>query len=497
MREPAPERAPPPGGSLRTRPWKAICGHLAALALLVAAAGTGPAGASPPGTASGSRPNILVILVDTLRADRLSFYGHRRETAPFLAGLAKEGVVFERALSSSSKTAPAVASLFTSLYPEHHGVVLGRAVTRRLAEQGSVEITLNRIPEAIDTLAEILKGAGYSTWCVADNYNVSEEMGFAQGFGHFVSELDFDRGSAYINGILKRWKRKILRSEPYFLYVHYMEPHAPYQKQEQWYHVDREDVRTTHYNGTPLPPDVGWRRAKWIWRYDSEIGLVDQSIREAYEMFGSDGKTLFVFLSDHGEEFWDHGGLGHGGTLFDELVRIPLFFHHPGGGLQASRIATPVSIVDVLPTLAEIAGVPLEGPHHGQSLLAELRGGDAPGGPARVLFAHTEGYPTMRYVAGGEKKAHTSHFVVRAAMRGRWKLIRDTRALAGYAQVFDIAADPGELKNLRTRESGVAVELSSRLNEFLAQAKVFDPESFKERLSEEEIEKLRTLGYVE
>jgi arylsulfatase A-like enzyme len=460
-----------------------------ALLLVLPAAG---ARAATPAPKARRPPNIVVIVVDTLRADRLPFYGYSKPTAPFLARIAEESAVFDRALSTSSKTAPAAASLFSSLYPDHHGVLLGRLVTRRLATEKDAEITLNRIPAAVDTLGEVMKRAGYSTWALSDNYNVCEDMGFAQGFDRFVSERSFNRGAGYVNGVLRGWRKEMLARQPYFLYLHYMEPHSPYLENRKWYRFDPAGISLTGADGRPVKPEEATSRARAAARYDSEIGMVDSRIEEVFRHFGWDRNTLLIFTADHGEEFHDHGGESHGRTLFEEVVRIPLFFHDSSGRFLKGRIPEAVSLVDLLPTLTEIAGAEHQGFRHGRSLVPLLTGAPAEKEPARSLFAQVEGYPYKEIPSANRRVI--SHFVVRAVFSGGWKLIDDSRT--GVA-LFRPGDDPAERFDLAERNPEVVADLARQLAAFVAQAKAFDPESFVESLSPDDLRKLRSLGYVE
>jgi arylsulfatase A-like enzyme len=170
------------------------------------------------------RPNVVLVVADTLRADHLPFYGYARETAPFLARLAASGAVFEQAASTSSWTAPATASLLTGLYPPQHGVVLGLRATRRM-RRTQPTLELNRIPGAVTTLAELLHDAGYRTFGVADNITVCRELGFADGFDRWQT-LPYAGAAAVADQILA-WAADLAAARPYFLYVHLMDPHHP------------------------------------------------------------------------------------------------------------------------------------------------------------------------------------------------------------------------------------------------------------------------------
>ena len=173
-----------------------------------------------------ARPNIVLVVIDTLRADHLPFYGYPKETTPFLSELAAQGVVFENAYAASSWTSPATASIFTSLYPFQHGVTMGLLAQMQLIKKDP-RIKVNRIPKELTTLPEALRINGYRTFGVSDNFNISENQGFGQGFDRFLSFSH--RGGQFINEQILQLKKEILAGGKYFLYVHYNDPHRPYR----------------------------------------------------------------------------------------------------------------------------------------------------------------------------------------------------------------------------------------------------------------------------
>ena len=307
------------------------------------------------------RPNVVVILLDTLRPDYLSFYGYEKEKAPFLARLAKESVVFERAFSTSSWTAPSTSSLFTSLYPLQHGVVEGfmmHHVRKRWRErEGREFIPLNRLPSDRELLPELFQSMGYRTFGIATNVNIGDEIGFSRGFDRF-EQIRKSSASVVLDRV-EEWREEILGSEAFFLYLHLNDVHVPYHAREPYY--EKQEGKLAD------------RRA----RYLSELGYVDEHVRKVYETLGLGRNTVLVILSDHGEEFRDHGGLEHWAKLFVELNHVLMMFHAPALGVSPRRItATTVSLIDVLPTLMDLAGGELVGDEEGISLVPLLMNGD-------------------------------------------------------------------------------------------------------------------------
>ena len=326
--------------------------HICVFLVLLASCGCTKKSNEINGISDYSHDNVVVILIDTLRADHLPFYQYTKNTAPFLNELAQQSVLFENAIPASSTTAPSAASLFTSLYPSQHGVITGFVAHKKLLEAGGGQITLNRIPERLPTIGKEFKEAGYKTYCVADNPNISHVMGYDQGFDKFE---DFRyKGATVVNDTLKGWAPEMQKGGRYFLYLHYMDPHEPYHKQKPWYQ-DSPDSRQRTINA-----------------YDSEISYADQHIREMFDLFGWKDNAFVVFVADHGEEFWDHGERGHGKTLYREVTRVPFLIYHRS--LVPRRIAAQVQLLDVLPTLAEMLQLQKSDNWMGQSLVPFLRG---------------------------------------------------------------------------------------------------------------------------
>lgn len=412
---------------------------------------------------SPARPNIVLILIDTLRRDHLPFYGYARPTAPFLSELAERGVVFERAHSTSSWTPPATASLFTSLYPVQHGVLRGFQLAQRLERLRGTSIRLTPLPSAAETLAEALSRRGYRTFAITENPNLVPEMGFDQGFRHFSAfprSLDADT-------ILRRLdevRPELQAKGPYFLYLHFMDVHGPYRARP------------------PLFDDtlVGEAERK-ISAYDSGIRSLDDRLRRAFVGCGWQHNTLLLITADHGEELGDRGSWGHGATLFGEVMDVPLLVYPPGGG-PSRRRTERVSLIDVLPTLREVAGLPAAATDEGLSLLPLIEGHGA-ALPPRALFAHL-----WRGTArdGGER-------ALKAAIEGDWKWIGGDGL---GPQLFHVSEDPAELVNRAHEEPERATRLRDRYRDFEARGHRFGVESRDLDLDADALENLRALGYV-
>ena len=412
----------------------------------------------------GARPplpsdwNVVVILIDTLRADHLPFYGYPVATAPYLSELAERGTVFRRAHSSSSWTAPATASLFTSLHPFQHGVMTGMAASR------SLKIELNRIPEELLTLGELFRDQGFRTFAVTDNLNICEAEGFDQGFD-FFQNYHFSTAPA-LNAKVLEWESELRAAERYFLYLHYVDPHIPYRPREPWYVAGETEQQDT------------------LNRYDSEIRFTDEYIRALGERLGWHERTLVVVLSDHGEEFGEHGGTKHGRTLYREVLDIPLLFYAPGLLPGEQTVMARVSIIDVLPTLAELIGAAPSPQFEGESLLP-LLGGDP--GAVRTLYADL--YRRRKSVVG-----ESGPLLLQSVIRGDLKLITSN---SGPDLLFDLEIDPWEQDDRRDVDRDEATALRDLMDTLRAEASSYASEGFEVTLTPAERERLRSLGYVD
>jgi arylsulfatase A-like enzyme len=428
------------------------------VALVAAGCGRNTSDA-PQASAPPLGANVVFIVIDTLRADHLAAYGYSRDTAPFVGELAKQGVVFEKALAPSSWTVPATASLFTSVYPDQHGVTLGD----RYYRPGRVEpmpVVLNRIPKGLETMPEMFRRRGYRTFAVSDNYFVSEKGGFARGFDRFMNFND--RGAQNVTDAALRWKDDLVApGAPYFLYIHYLDPHWPYAVRRPWYEEDGV-------------------RSPTVCAYDSEISFADSQLRRLFDECGQFGDALVIVTSDHGEEFGDHGDEGHRFKLYQELLHVPLIVRFPGAQHAAQRIAAPVSLVDLLPTLREWAGDSASKQDVGISLLPLAKGG----APAdRFLFA-------MR-----TKEADVLLAEKKAVMQGDRKLI--VNLPEGKEEFYDLAVDPREQRSVVESRAEDAEALRAALAAFEKSAKTWPREYVNLGAIDTDLrEKLRSLGYV-
>lgn len=403
--------------------------------------------------------NVVLIVIDTLRSDHLPMYGYKKNTAPFLQELSKQGTLFENAFSASSWTSPATASIFTSLYPFQHGVLMGMLAIRS-AQAIDPSITVNRIPEKIVTIAEVMKNEGYQTYGIADNLNIGERQGFTQGFDKFLTFMY--KQAEHVNDTVKTWHKQLTSNGKYFLYLHYMDPHAPYHPRDPWY--EKSDDKKLHR----------------ISSYDSEINYVDQHIKDLFQLYRWDKNTIVIITSDHGEGLWDHGLMGHGKTLFREEIQVPLIVYLPEQeNREERRIATNVCTIDILPTVRNLLGLEKDPNNEGVSLLPLMDGKET----------------------DLDKRNIYSYLWVKMESKLEWKSTvykkwHFAMKLPDVRHIFSLIKDQKEHDNLITDAAAVAFDLEKRFNQFQANSKKYKQQSRKVKLDKEKTNKLKSLGYV-
>ncbi|MBN2339896.1 MAG: sulfatase [Deltaproteobacteria bacterium] len=437
-------------------------------------------GGADSGVSNKSAPiprKIVIVLLDALRPDYLGFVDNKsRETAPYLASLSDQAMVFTRAFSTSTWTAPSTASLFTSLYPQQHGIQYGFRAQQsnidKYRDDEDVDIEMDVLPEDRKLLAELLTEMGYKTFGLATNINISEPLGFNRGFRKFMY-IPYHRGPAEVVAAqLKEWAPEIKSAERSFVYLHLNDPHQPYEFRKAFYACiedckdPREDTRA---------------------RYRSEIGYVDAQLKRMFRMLGVDDDTLLVVLSDHGEEFWDHGGTEHGPTLYWELNRVLLMYRWPAGGIVPGKKNVNVSHVDLLPTLLEFVGAKRPRGLEGTSLVPVLRNADRGKTQHRLrqraLFAH------RLYSKINDK--HLTALIV-----GSWKLIDYFHE---RSELYHHDGDLYEQRDISRTRPRTVNRLERRLqkaNRRLNQHKTVNKQ-VKVKLDQTLLKKLRSLGYVE
>jgi arylsulfatase A-like enzyme len=395
-----------------------------AASLALASCGARAAPTAPPGA-----PNVLILTIDTLRADRLGLYGYARPTSPELDRFAASAVVFENAQASAPWTLPSLASLLTGEDPGTH----------LCREFGSV------LDESFVTLPERLLAAGYDTAGVTSHVFTTTRHGLQQGFVHtddsfaypeveparnISSQVISDKGIRFLEQ-----KRAASDGTPWLLWLHYFDPHEEYMP-----HPELADL---------FPPEAG--AAPGVSElYDAEVRYTDQHVGRVLAKLteaGFDDNTLVLVLADHGEELLERGGLGHGHSLHQELLRVPFLLRAPG--IAPRRVSTTVRQIDVPATVLELAGLPPES-GVGRSLVPLMRG------------EALEEAGAVSELARGPRQLD-------ALRLGAWKLIQERKG--GGFELYDVNADPREQEDLAATHPAEVARLRVELERLQAQAR--------------------------
>jgi arylsulfatase A-like enzyme len=433
--------------------------------------------------------NLVMISIDTLRADHLGCYGYSRDTSPNLDALAARSIRFDRAYSTAPWTFPAHFSMFTGHYPARREFFTYPANPH--ARKGW---------EHYVTLAEVLKQAGYRTIGATGGAWVSGHLGFSKGFDvYYTHGLHFEDNDQNLH----HWIDRHDDSRPYFLFLHGYNVHRPYDppsdlKRRFIDKIPDECEGVTFKNVEPnkercLRTTAGEEYA--IAMYDAEILGVDRFLAEFLDRLERQGmlrRTILVVLSDHGEEFWDHGGADHTNTLYEELIRIPLILHIPG--VTPRVVRTPVSILDLMPTLIDLLDLEKTAPPtQGQSwipLLEERAEG-------RVIHAMTARDDAWARENGGA-------FTLLGVRSNDQILIhRFSKGALLKTELFDLNLDPQEGNDVAeiAEYSRRRSELDAQLNQWMKSSRIEVAEDANRRrdaaLNEEVQESLRALGYID
>jgi len=425
-------------------------------------------------------PNLLIIIIDTLRADHVGSYGYYRDTTPNIDALAVNGTLFENAYSQISATVPSHAAIMTSVYPWKLGVF-------------NNQMTLK---DDATTLAEILQGKGYATGAVIGNGTLVSEHGLAQGCAFYDDAMPvkepnrehYQKTPEQTSKSAIQWLKKQKHGQPFFLWINYMDPHGPYTPappyNSRFKPVDRgrkieksasnlERYRIPLYQVLDGQNDVDY----YISQYDGEIRMTDEwigTLIQGLKDLGFFENTIVVVLSDHGESLGEHGWyFCHGNLASQEQIRIPLIMRYPKSIPKNNRIAQPVESIDIMPTLLDLLGLPKPETVDGKTLLPMM---------IKEKAQMVTIYSTSALLDG--KKITT------AVMRGEWKMIRSED---GKEELFNLMQDPNEDVNLLGKYPEIEDKLRLLLDgqfagiHFVQENREMDPEKAK---------RLKSLGYI-
>ena len=400
------------------------------------------------------KPNVIIVTLDTTRADHLPLYGYTGVTTPNLDQLGRTGVVFEQCATVSPQTLPAHCSIMTGYYPPYHGVRVN----------GN-----NALRDDQVTLAEVFSASGYRTAAFIGAFVLDGRWGLKQGFDFYDDQFDLKKYKQLDLGMVQRRGDEVVNSalgwlaknqdRPFFAWVHLYDPHLPYEPPEPYY---------SRYNYYP-PVSL----------YDGEIAFMDEQIGRLYSWLQSQGldrKTILVLVGDHGEGLGEHGELAHGYFIYDYAVHVPLIVVTPFKEFAGRRVKPQVSVVDVFPTVCELAGVKYQATQ-GHSLLNLMKLKKE-----KELPAYCESLtPNLHYGWSPLIGLRTS----------RYKFIEAPRP-----ELYDLVQDPQEVNDVQNKFPEVGLSLKRELEALVEKISAGAPEPQAANLDSETMQRLAALGYI-
>lgn len=486
------------------------------VAALVAVLAPEPSDALPADIAASSaeRPNVLLVVLDTVRADHLSCYGYHRRTTPNIDRFVEDARLYENCMSPGCWTLPSHASFFTGLPNSAHGCNWSHPY----------------LGEEFDTLAEKLRAAGYQTAGLSANTIVSPGRSFDQGFEVFWNPSRTVREYAFVMRLAQRFglgrptptapdlHRRLARwfrqdydaARPFFIFLNYIEPHGPYTPQshqlewadqktlDKWLRRDQNEAMG-EYVWTGEDTLSSQELAELETLYDEEISFTDRKVGELLAFLRETklyDDTLIIVTSDHGEHFGEHHWMGHDSSLYEPLVRVPLIARWPGA-FEAGREDTLVQSQDLYPTILEVAGVSWErrSEHNCYSLLAD----EPP--PERLAVAEYLA-PASGTIARVRRELPVRDFwrflrSLRALQQGHLKIIQPS---IGEPELYNLAEDPMETRDLRAEKPDVVAALGATLDDWVGSFQHYEPPAealAKAReTSRKDLDAMRGLGYI-
>lgn len=406
-----------------------------------------------------ARPDVLLVTLDTTRADHVGAYGAKTGATPTFDAIAADGVLFTRAWTVTPLTTPAHASIMTGLYPSAHGV----------RNNGRF-----RLPERLTTLAEVFRSAGYRTAAFVGGFPVSREFGFAKGFETFDDDFGKTRGGRpaserpadAVDARALAWLAKTRDDRrPFFLWLHYYDAHEPYEPPPAF---------ARRFPSSPYDGEIAFA--------DAEFGRVVRALRES----GAWSRTIVAVTGDHGEGLGDHGELTHGLFVYEPTIHVPMVVRAPWAIPRGAKRSDLASVVDLAPSLASLAGLRFPGPVDGRALFGRRSPGSAEGddplalGPGRAVYAESF-YAAEEY----------GWAPLTAVRRGGMKWIG-----APHPERYDLDVDPGETNNLAGRDPDKDRAMVSLLATVARASSAHAAGSAAGQVSDDLLSRLQSLGYV-
>lgn len=402
------------------------------------------------------KPNVILITLDTLRADHLACYGYSDVRTPNLDSLARRGVLFEQAATNSPLTLPAHCSILTGMYPTYHGVRIN----------GNTALNEEQM-----TIAEVLSAQGYQCGAFIGAFVLDGRWGLKQGFQHYDDQFDLKKYKHIDLGAVQRPGNEVIdaaldwleeqKSTPFFAWIHLYDPHTPYEPPE------------------PYLSEYGPRGLAGL--YDGEIAFMDEQIGRCLswlENNGLDESTILILVGDHGEGLGSHGEGTHGYFIYDYAVHVPLIIVTPFEGLRGVRVSSQVRVVDIFPTLMEIAAVTPPAETHGRSLLP-------------LMFRPQKEENGFAYAESMSPNLQFGWSSIHSLRTTQYKYIDTPKA-----ELFDLTRDPGEQTNLLRQYPDIAREMKDTLDRLMEETSRGAPTPQAANLDKETIEKLSALGYI-
>ena len=396
--------------------------------------------------------NVLLITIDTIRADRLGAYGFEGIDTPIIDSLAARGVTFTRAYSPTPLTLPSHTSIFSGTFPPYHGV----------RDNGGFIV-----PDELTMLAEILAAHGYDTAAFIAAFVLDSRWGLDQGFDTYVDDFDFS-GQRFISmGAVQRPANEVVdaalawlgreRDAPFFLWVHLYDPHTPYEAPEPY---------KSRYPRAPYLAEIAFT--------DSQVGR----LLDGLEVNGTKEETFVVLAGDHGESLGEHGEVQHGFFIYEAATHVPLIVSTPFEQFHGIERPEVVSLVDVMPTILEMIGVEIPAVVQGQSLVPLFQSG----GGTQHRFVYSETFYARFHYGWSE---------LTAIQDERYKLI-----MSPDPELYDLAEDPGETTNLVSRERELFERLEAVASELVGEMSENGGGAEFMAVDEETMARLASLGYL-